>query len=95
MRISVIIPDNTIIKDGVGYSVTMPVLTADTIRAIQFYDTYAEIEHVSGVGLSAVRSNEIIGTAQLAAYRQPFVDAWQAAHEAFTASQPEGSETFA
>lgn len=86
MRMSVIVGDSVIVKNGVAFVATMPELADAAIRAIQFYDNRAEIEYDDG------RRNSFIGTDQLAAYRAPFETAWQVASDAATAaavSQPE------
>ena len=74
MKLSVIFADNRIVKDGLGYVVTLP--DEPEIWAIQWGGAVGHIEYRDATTL-----NEVFTDADVIA---PYVALWQAAHDAAT-----------
>lgn len=67
MRVTVIFPDNAVYVDGVHRHVALPSYDPNW-RAIQWYDTYGDVEVKIGAPL-LVEDFEVVA---------PFVQAWEA-----------------
>jgi len=77
-RVSIIADDNMVAVDGVGRSVDTSALVTAGTHAVQWHETYGEVEFKSTVdvetGIVACKPNEFI--TDFAPY-QPYVDAWE------------------
>lgn len=74
MRLSVIFDDQLVMKDGLGYRVTLPVDTP--VHAIQWLGDAGEIEYRDPQEPNEAFTDEAV--------LAPFVALWQAAHDAAT-----------
>lgn len=79
MRLSVIFDDALVMKDGVGYRVTLP--DEPDVHAIQWTGEAGEIEY-----RDQHTPNEVIGDESVLS---PYVALWQAAHDAASAPSAE------
>jgi hypothetical protein len=93
MRAIIIAEDNNVLVDGEPQTVDCSALLADNIRAVQWYDTFGEVEYV-GTFVDApvldAETNEPTGETVKQPHREPnlpitdftpyqqYVDAWQA-----------------
>jgi len=85
MRLTIISDDQLIGKDGVNYSELDMTQLASNVHAVQWYDTWGEVEYKPAItnGQKTIPQNAIIES--ISDY-QWAVDAWQVAHDAALAA---------
>lgn len=85
MRLTIISDDQLIGKDGVNYNALDMTQLASNIHAVQWYDTWGEVEYkpVIANGQKTIPQNTIIDS--IGDY-QWAIDAWQVAHDAALAA---------
>jgi hypothetical protein len=80
MRVSILVPDNTVYVDGVPAPVDCTELASDT-HAVQWYDDYGEVEYVTTIDPEAMMLHkEPNGMITDFTPYQPYVEEWVLSH---------------